>query len=673
MHFGTGTLRRGRARSRAVAAIVMTAAVIGLAGCSSTPAAEPPPSPAEQQPTGGALTKTDVDAWLDGMVPSTLASTGIPGASVSVVAGGRILTSRGYGVADTGTTAAPRRQVDPSGTVFRLASISKTLTATAVMQLVEQSRLDLDADIHRYIDFPLPTPQGKVTLRNLLTHTAGFEERFRGLIAFGHGPDLRQFVADDPPEQVFAPGTMPAYSNYGYSLAGYIVQRVSGLPFATYMQEYILEPAGMTSSTFVQPVAAPLATHLAAGYPDDSKPPIPEEIIPAVPAGALSSTATDMGRFMLAQLGALPGGRRILKPATLKLMHEPALDAATLGSLAEGRRMTLGFFDQRTNGHDALGHEGDSTVFHSMMQFYPRDGVGIFIALNGNGRGAADAYALRTALMDGFAHRYLPSASGERTGDTQIDPSLTAAQKLVDARATAGTYESTRSSYSTFISMVRLVGQTRVVAREDGTIVVSGLPGQFSPARYEELQPGLWRQTGGETLVVTRPTDGRVTTISTMGALSVSRVDPAHDAALVVPVTIGSIVVLILAVLAWPAGALLRRRYHAAAAPIGLGRVARISTRIGVVAALAAVAGWMFTVLSVLGYDDVPDAPLRVLQALQVIGLVAIAPAALRVVDAIRHHEGGVTTTGRAFVMLALGGLAWVALVFGLIAPSVSY
>lgn len=672
MDLESGALGRCRVCARIVAVLV-AAAVVGLAGCSSAPAADPPPAPAVAQPAGGALTKADVDAWLDGMIPATLASTGIPGASVSVVAGGRVLTARGYGVADTGTTGDARRAVDPSGTLFRLASISKTVTATAVMQQVERGGLDLDADVHRYLDFPLATPKGPVTLRTLLTHTAGFEERFRGLVSFGPGQqDLRQFVADDPPEQVFAPGTMPSYSNYGYSLAGYVVQRVSGVPFARYVQENILAPAGMTSSTFDQPVPAPLASRLAKGYPDDSRAPLPEEVIPAAPAGAFSSTATDMGRFMLAQLGTLPAAKPILAPATLELMHRPALGSDTLGSLADGRRMTLGFFDQRTRGHDGLGHEGDSTVFHSAMRFYARDGVGIFITLNGNGRGATDSYTLRESLMDGFADRYLRSPDGARTGDDQVDRSLTPARKRDDALAAAGTYESTRSSYSTFISTLRLAGQAHVTARDDGTIVVAGLPGQFSPAQYEELRPGLWRRTGGESLIATRPAAGQVTTISTMGALSVARVDAAHDAALVVPLAIGSILVLLLAALAWPAGALLRRRYGAAA-PAARGRVVRVLTRIGVVAALAAVAGWAFTALSVLGYTDVPDGPLRAFQALQALGLIAIVPAAIRLGESVRFREGVVTIVGRACVVLALGGLGWIALVFGLIAPSVSY
>src|SRR5690606_9419985 len=192
----------------------------------------------------------------DGLVPAALERSGIPGAAVAVVHDGQVLTARGYGWADTGSAGGEPRPVDPDRTLFRVGSISKVFVATAVMQLVEQGRIDLDADVERYLDFPLPRAFAQpVTMRHLLTHTAGFEERIKGLIALdGPGPDLRETVAVDPPEQVFAPGTVPAYSNYGYALAGYVVERVSGVPFDAYVEQNVIRRAGMTSSTFAQPL-----------------------------------------------------------------------------------------------------------------------------------------------------------------------------------------------------------------------------------------------------------------------------------------------------------------------------------------------------------------------------------------------------------------------------------
>jgi CubicO group peptidase (beta-lactamase class C family) len=136
---------------------------------SSAPSANPP----EQAAGAVALTKTDVDAWLDGFLPYALRTADIPGAVVTVVKDGQLLTARGFGFADR----EKRTPVDPERTLFRPGSVSKLITWTAVMQLVEQGKLDLDKDINTYLDFKIPDYDGKpITLRQIMTHTAGFEE-----------------------------------------------------------------------------------------------------------------------------------------------------------------------------------------------------------------------------------------------------------------------------------------------------------------------------------------------------------------------------------------------------------------------------------------------------------------------------------------------------------------
>ncbi|MFT2689923.1 serine hydrolase domain-containing protein [Clavibacter zhangzhiyongii] len=186
------------------------AAPAGAAGSAAPSQDPPPPAPPQHQPGGHDLTKADVDTWLDGVVGSALPTTGIPGAAVSVVADGQVLTTRGYGLADTGTEGTPARAVDPDDTLFRVGSVSKVVSATAVMQLVEEGRLDLDADVQQHLDFDLDTPKGAVTLRHLLTHTAGFEEVITGLIGVaGSERDLGDVMRTDPPAQVFVPGTTP--------------------------------------------------------------------------------------------------------------------------------------------------------------------------------------------------------------------------------------------------------------------------------------------------------------------------------------------------------------------------------------------------------------------------------------------------------------------------------
>src|SRR4051812_4066232 len=169
--------------------------------------------------TAHELTKTDLDAWLDGFMPYSLKAAAIPGAVVVVVKNGQPLTMRGFGYSDL-KTAKP---VDPNLTLFRPGSVSKLFTWTAVMQQVQAGKLNLDADINTYLDFKIPPRNGKpITLRNLMTHTPGFAETAKYLIDFGekHPKPLGQILARAVPDRIYDPGTMPAYSNYGASVAG---------------------------------------------------------------------------------------------------------------------------------------------------------------------------------------------------------------------------------------------------------------------------------------------------------------------------------------------------------------------------------------------------------------------------------------------------------------------
>lgn len=177
--------------------VILVAALVG--GCAAPAAPASDPAPRTAVPTAP-LTATDVGAWLDGLVPAALDRSGIAGAAVTVVRDGQVLAARGYG------SAGPGRPVDPARTLFRVGSVSKVATAVAVLQLADRGLVDLDADVRRHLDIDVPMPRGPVTLRNLLSHTAGFEEQIRGLIRTGPGgPSLREFLATDPPEQVSPP------------------------------------------------------------------------------------------------------------------------------------------------------------------------------------------------------------------------------------------------------------------------------------------------------------------------------------------------------------------------------------------------------------------------------------------------------------------------------------
>src|SRR5580698_7157108 len=316
----------------------LPALVLGL--CAAVAGAQEAPTPgAEAAAPTVALTAEDVDSWLDGYMPYALKTGDIAGAVVAVVKDGRILTERGYGFSDVEKRAA----VDPKLTLFRPGSVSKLLTWTAVMQQVEQRKIDLDADINRYLDFKVPGLGGQpITMRNLMQHTAGFEEHAKGIISASNDlPTFEALLKQAVPKRVFAPGSTPAYSNYGCSLAGYIVERVSGEPFDAYIEHHILEPLEMHHSTFRQPLPEALAPLMSKGYRTASDDPQPFEFVGPAPAGSLAATADDMAHFMIAHLqNGEYHGFLIIAAATAETMHNSPLTV-----LPPLDRMELGFFE----------------------------------------------------------------------------------------------------------------------------------------------------------------------------------------------------------------------------------------------------------------------------------------------------------------------------------------
>ncbi|MBC8092244.1 MAG: beta-lactamase family protein [Pseudonocardia sp.] len=653
---------------RTAAVLIAGVLAVVLAGCGAPPAATSP-APPVPSPGTASLDRADVEAWLDGMLPPALERSDIAGAAVAVVHDGQVLTSRGYGYADSGSDGAEPQPVDADRTLFRVGSVSKVFAATAVLQLVELGAIDLDADVQRYLDFPLPrTFDEPVTMRHLLTHTAGFEERVSGLIGLGESTvDLRDVVAVDPPEQVFEPGTVPAYSNYGYALAGYVVERVTGTPFADHVDRTMLDRAGMASSSFAQPLPPELGSRLSQGYATASDAPGPFETVRPAPAGALSASATDMARFMLAQLGEPGSGEPLLDPDTLALMREPGLDPTSLGTLAGGPRMTLGMFDESRNGRRIVGHGGDTQFFHSHLQLYPDDRTGVFVTFNSSGRGAADTLELRQSLLSGFADRYFPAAAAASR------PAPGAA--MGPAAMAEGSYESSRSPYSTFLSALGVAGQTVVTARPDGTVLIEPAPGTVYPAVFEQVEPWVWREVGGQRVVTMRAVGDRVEALGFESAFTLLRTEPGRDARVALPVILSSAAVLLIGLVAWPIGAGLRRR-HPRPAPDSsgrLGRTARTLTRIAAASAVLALAGWMVVVVSIAGLTDVPEPAIRALQVAQWVALVGLLPAAVRLVLLVRHRAGRARILGNAVRFLALAGTAWFAVLFGLLSASVSY
>lgn len=245
------------------------------------------------------LTRDDLEIWLDGLLPYALEQADVAGAVIAVVKDGQVLLQKGYGFADR----ARKIPMDPERTVVRGGSVAKVFTWTAVMQLVEQGKLDLDRDLNQYLDFTIPPAFGKpITMRQLMTHTAGFEERQKQYGAVGvHPLPLGKHLETIPmPERIYPPGTVQAYSNYGNDLGAYVVERVSGEPFVEYVERHILKTLGMERSAFRLPLPESLRADMAQAYPTASEEPFGPDV--EEPTGDLATTAADMARFMTAHL-----------------------------------------------------------------------------------------------------------------------------------------------------------------------------------------------------------------------------------------------------------------------------------------------------------------------------------------------------------------------------------
>jgi CubicO group peptidase (beta-lactamase class C family) len=648
-----------------IGAALCAAAVLAItAGCGQGDPALPEPE--TDTAAAETLTAEHVDAWLDQTLPGMLEEAGIAGATVAVVGDGQVVTTRGFGYADTGEGGAEPVEVDPAETLFRAGSVSKVFTAVAVMQLVERGELDLDADVAEYLDFELERRFDEdITLRHLLSHTAGFEERIGGLIGYGGEEiDLRDALATDPPEQVYRPGTTPSYSNYGNSLAGYIVQRISGVQFEEYVEVNVFEPLGMTSSSFRQPLPEDLLDRVSNGYMTDDGPAQDFEFVGTPPAGSLSITADDMAQFMLAQLGTHPDGIELLNSATREAMDTPALTEESLGAFAGAQRLTLGMFQEDQNGHRIVGHGGDTNWFHSHLNLYPADGAGIFVSFNSSGADGAVTLKLRADLLKGFADRYFPAET--ESPASPVDQ--TAARE--DAELIAGTYYSSRGFHSTFLNTLDLFSTTEITALDDGRLYFEVDPGTAEPGVFEQVGDAVWREVGGDRTIAVRVEDGEVTGIVHDAAFTLLPMET--DRAPGLWFLTGAAAVLLIGFLAWPVAAVYRRLRHRPG-PGREGRLMRTLVRVGAGSTLLALAGWALIILTIVELQDPPVAAIRAVQALQLLGLLGMVPAVFKLIAEIRRKAGWRTVTATVITLLALSAVANFAIEFQMLSPNITY
>ena len=324
------------------------------------------------------LSSADLEDFLNSFMHNEMRAFHVPGAVVMIVSNGEILLSRGYGVSNLETG----EHVHPNKTLFRMGSISKLLTTTAVLQLAEQGKLNLQDDVNRYlktfqIDDPFPAP---VRVFNLLTHTSGFDERNLGSAALKESDviPLGKYLAKRMPPVVRPPGDVISYSNHGFTLAGYLVEQVSGMPFADYVHQNILKPLGMNRSGFN--LRQDLRPYVITGYLYENKKHVaaPFDFFNDGPADGFITSGPDMARFMISNLqqGSYDGAQ-ILKPETMSEMeklqytHHPGMPG-----------WCFGYWEMYRNGVRAIVHDGCVFGSTSRVLLVPEKNFGFLIVTN---------------------------------------------------------------------------------------------------------------------------------------------------------------------------------------------------------------------------------------------------------------------------------------------------
>ena len=497
----------------------------------------PPPAP-----TSRLDSPHDLEAFLDGVMAGELKDDQIPGATVSVVKDGKILFAKGYGYADIQQS----EPVNAATTLFRIGSVSKLFTWTAVMQLAEEGKVNLDANVNTYLktfQIPATYPQ-PITLANLLTHTAGFEDSaISNYVPTAHDlQPLGQWLATHIPARVRAPGVLTSYSNYGATLAGYIVEQVSGMPFDQYIEQHIYAPLDMRQSTFRQPVPLPLAAHLSQGYTavDGTYRADPFENIQYEPAGSMSSTAVDIAHFMIAHLqDGRYGNTRILQTATAEDMHKQhfAQDPRLPG-------MAYGFYEQSINNVHMIVHGGDTTLFHSLLALLPAANVGVFVSYNSGGGSIA-----RDAFLQAFLDRYFPA--------TKVSQTTTLAGFNQRADQISGNYLPTRRSYTTFQKLFNPLFTVNVSTTGAGHLVISG--GGTQTFTVVEIAPWVFQQIDGSQTVIFHPgSDGTTMLVSSAPFEAFTKAAWYDTPTFHFLLLLVCLLLLLSAVLFWPLGFLRR-------------------------------------------------------------------------------------------------------------------
>lgn len=466
-----------------------------------------PLNPAVAQSDAPSSATTDIaslESFIDGYVTMQISDDDPAGMSIAVINGEQVLT-RGYGLADAETG----RGVDED-TLFRIGSISKLFVWMSVHILIDEGKIDLDADVNTYLDgFAIPAAYGQpITMRDLMAHRAGFEDSIRDFVDSDRDITLRDAVSRGIPARVAPPGERTSYSNYGSNLAAHIVASASGMDYYDFVRTRILVPAGLTSTTLRDPgtghnrvsldarMARPHVVENGTAIAKDYMPVRPQE-----PIGAIAMSARDAAVFMQLLLDEtrLENGDRLLSEEAWQRVVSHAFPDGEGGD-----DMGYGFMLNQVDGAATIGH-GGATKFLSWMFVVPSRDIGVFVSSNANSadsRGERFAYEIVrriTGTDAGEAFRAMP-------GDAEA------------AEEVAGTYLNNRRPFFGGLALVTLGSEVDISA-VDGFVIVGG------DTRYAPLGDDIWVSRAGTRLRVVRGDNGEIVRLQTgLGSATAEKV-----------------------------------------------------------------------------------------------------------------------------------------------------
>lgn len=384
-----------------------------------------------------------LNSFMEGLIVSKLSANNIAGATACIVKDGEILLLDGYGYSDLDD----RNSVDPAETMFRIGSISKMFTWLAVMQMVEQDKLDLDDDINQYIaDFQIPeTFEEPITMTHLMSHAPGFEDIVTGLFAeeLIHKP-LSELLQKQMPARVIPPGNYAAYSNHGTALAGHIVENLSGMEWNDYVEQNIIFPLDMQHTTFRQPLPDRFKDNISKGYKYENNEITekPFEFVPLSPAGAATTTAKDMANFMrmLLQRGHY-NDNVIISPDIYDIMLQPVMFHAPMVNPG-----LYGFVDMSMKGEKIIGHGGSTFWFHSLMALMPEHDLGFFISFNSEGGPFMD-------VLEAFIDKFF-------LDDQKLSSTIELEEEYLEHFC--GSYKSSRTPHTDYTKLLSMLNRATI-------------------------------------------------------------------------------------------------------------------------------------------------------------------------------------------------------------------